>query len=49
MIKDGCKIIREAGQAQSWPINSDCYSNNVITPDIEVPCAAKSSDRHYGL
>lgn len=49
MIKNGCKIIRKAGQTQSWPINSDSHSNNVVTPDIEVSCAAKSSDRHYGL
>ena len=49
MIKNGCKIIRKAGQTQSWPIDSDSHSNNVVTPDIEVPSAAKSSDRHYGL
>lgn len=49
MIKNGCKIIRKAGQTQSWPIDSDCHNSNIIAPDIEVPSAAKSSDRHYDL
>lgn len=45
MIKNGCKIIREA-RSQSWPIGSVSSNNNIITPDIEVSCTAKSSDRH---
>ncbi len=44
MIKNGCKIIREAGQTQSWPIDSSSYNNIIITPDLKVSRAAKSSD-----
>lgn len=48
MIKNGCKIIREAG-SQSWPINSVGCNNNIITPNIKVSRTAKSSDRHNGV
>ena len=49
MIKNGCKIIREAGQTQSWPINSFSRSNNIVAPDFEMPCTAKSCNRHNGM
>ena len=47
-LKNGCKIIREAG---SWfrLIDSDSCDSNVIAPNFEVSRAAKSSDRHNGL
>lgn len=48
MIKNGCKIIREAG-SQFWPTDSDSHSNNVVTSDIKVSCTAKSCNRHNGL
>lgn len=35
MIKNGCKIIREAG-SQSWPTDCDSRDNNIVTHDIEV-------------
>lgn len=41
MIKNGCKIIREAG-SQSWPTDSDSHHNNIAIDDIEMPCTAKS-------
>lgn len=48
MIKNGCKIIREAG-SQSWPTDCDSRDNNIVTHDIEVSSAAKSCNRHNGL
>lgn len=48
MIKNGCKIIREAG-SQSWPTDCDSRDNNIITHDIEVSSTAKSCNRHNGL
>ena len=48
MIKNGCKIIREAG-SQSWSADSDSRDNNIVTHDIEVSCTAKSCNRHNGL
>lgn len=48
MIKNGCKITREAG-SQSWPINSDSRDNNIVTHDIKVSGAAKNCNRHDGL
>lgn len=42
MILYGCKIIREAGQTQSWPIGSVGSNNNIVTPNIKVPCTAKT-------
>lgn len=48
MIKNGCKIIREAG-SQSWPINSVGSNNNIIAPNIKVSCTAKGGDRHDGV
>ena len=48
MIKNGCKIIREAG---SWSrlINSDSCDSNVVASNFEVSCTAKSGDRHNGM
>lgn len=43
MIKNGCKIIREAG-SQFWPTDSDSRDNNIVTHDIEVSRTAKSCD-----
>lgn len=43
------KIIREAGQTQSQPTDSDSNSDNIITINIEVSCTAKSCNRHNGL
>lgn len=48
MIKNGCKIIREAG-SQSWPTDSNSHHNNIVIDDLKVSCTAKSSDRHYDV
>ncbi len=49
MIKNGCKIIREAGQTWSWPINSVSCNNNIIASNIKVSRTAKGSDRHNDM
>lgn len=49
MIKNGCKIIREARQTQFWPINSSSHHNDIIIDDFKVSCTAKSSGRYYDV
>ena len=41
MIKNGCKIIREAG-SQSWPTDSYSHNNNIVDYDFKMPRTAKS-------